>query len=139
MGEKYTQKEISKLTTMSYWVIRLTLGISFFLHGWGKLPIPPEKLTSWFESINIIFPDVIASLVAIGEITAGIGIVVGGFFIGKLGNLITRVSALGISIIMIGAFYIAHSDWFINENLFKSEQVYIFVLSVFFLINGNRK
>ena len=134
-----TQKEIGKLTTLSYWVIRLTLGISFFLHGWGKLPIPPEKLTSWFESINIIFPDVIASLVAIGEITAGIGIVVGGFFIGKLGDLVTRISALGIGVIMIGAFYIAHSDWFINENLFKSEQIYIFVLSVFFLINGNRK
>ena len=139
MEKNYTQKKISKLTTLSYWVIRLTLGISFFLHGWGKLPIPPKKLTSWFESINIIFPDVIASLVAIGEITAGIGIIIGGFFIGKLGNLITRVSALGISIIMTGAFYIAHSDWFINENLFKSEQVYIFVLSVFFLINGNRK
>ena len=139
MAEGNTQKEIGKLTTLSYWVIRLTLGISFFLHGWGKLPIPPKKLTSWFESINIIFPDVIASLVAIGEIAAGIGIVVGGFFIGKLGNLITKFSALGISIIMIGAFYIAHSDWFINENLFKSEQIYIFVLSVFFLINGNRK
>ena len=139
MEKKYSQKEISKLTNLSYWLIRLTLGISFFLHGWGKLPIPPKKLTSWFESINIIFPDVIASLVAIGEITAGVGIIIGGFFIGKLGNLITRVSALGISIIMIGAFSIAHSDWFINENLFKSEQIYIFVLSVFFLINGNRK
>jgi len=139
MEKKYTQKEISKLTALSYWVIRFTLGISFFLHGWGKLPIPPQKLTSWFESINIMYPDVIASLVAMGEITAGIGIIVGGFFIGKLGDLVTRISALGIGVIMIGAFYIAHSDWFINENLFKSEQIYIFVLSVFFLINGNRK
>ena len=139
MVEKYSQKEIGKLKTLSYWLIRLTLGISFFLHGWGKLPIPPQKLTNWFESINIIFPDVIASLVSIGEITAGIGIVAGGFIIGKLGDFVTRISALGISIIMIGAFYIAHSDWFINENLFKSEQIYIFVLSIFFLINGNRK
>tara|TARA_B100001996_G_scaffold379643_1_gene365725 strand:+ start:101 stop:517 length:417 start_codon:yes stop_codon:yes gene_type:complete len=128
----------SKLTIISFWVVRLTLGVSFFFHGWGKFPLPPEKLTTWFEKIDMIAPDAVATIVAIGEVGAGIGIILGGFLAGKLGNFVTRLSSLGILIIMIGAFYLAHSDWFINENLFKSEQIYIFVLSIFFLINGNR-
>ena len=130
--------ESTKLTVISFWIVRLTLGISFFFHGWGKLPFPPKKLTGLFENIGMIAPDVVATIVAIGEISTGIGIIFGGFLAGKLGNFITRLSSLGIIIIMTGAFYIAHSDWFINENLFKSEQIYIFVLGLFFLINGNR-
>jgi uncharacterized membrane protein YphA (DoxX/SURF4 family) len=127
------------MNVLSIWIIRLTLGISFFLHGLGKLPYPPEKFASWLESISIAEPMLIASLVAFGEMAAGIGIIAGGLFTGKLGNFITRISAFGITIIMIGAFYLAHPDWFINEKLFKSEQIYIFALSIFFLINGNRK
>ena len=84
-------------------------------------------------------PDIIASLVSLGEIGAGIGIIIGGLLKGNIGVFITRLSAFSIFVIMIGAFYLAHSDWFINENLFKSEQIYIFVLSIFFLINGNNR
>ena len=86
----------------------------------------------------MIAPMTIATLVAVGEMATGIGIILGGFISGQIGNLITRLSALGIFIIMIGAFYLAHPDWFVNEKLFKSEQIYIFVLSIFFLINGNK-
>lgn len=129
----------NKFRIFSFWIVRLTLGISFFFHGWGKLPLPPEKLTPWFDNIGIIYPDIIASLVSLGEIGAGIGIIIGGFINGGFGAFITRLSALSIFIIMIGAFYLAHSDWFINENLFKSEQIYIFVLSIFFFINGNNR
>ena len=32
------------------WLLRLSLGISFFLHGYGKLPLPPQNLVKWFES-----------------------------------------------------------------------------------------
>ena len=120
------------------WIVRLTLGISFFLHGWCKFPNTPEKYPAWLESIGMLAPMTIATLVAVGEMATGIGIIIGGFIIGRIGDFITRLSALGIFIIMIGAFYLAHSDWFINEKLFKSEQIYIFVLSIFFLFNGNK-
>ncbi|MEL0102264.1 MAG: DoxX family protein [Gammaproteobacteria bacterium] len=129
----------NKSRIFAFWIVRLTLGISFFFHGWGKLPLPPEKLTSWFENIGMLYPDIIASLVSLGEIGAGIGIIIGGLLKGNIGEFITRLSAFSIFVIMIGAFYLAHSDWFINENLFKSEQIYIFVLSIFFLINGNNR
>ena len=126
-------------TKITFFLVRITLGISFFLHGLGKLPLPPEKLAPWFESMGMFAPEFVASLVAVGEMLSGIGIILGGIISGSLGAIITRLSAFSIFIIMIGAFYLAHSDWFINEKLFKSEQIYIFVLSIFFLINGNRK
>ncbi len=126
------------MANISLWIVRITLGISFFLHGWGKFPYPPERFASWLESIDVIAPMTIATLVAVGEMATGLGIIVGGLISGKIGDFITRVSALGIFIIMVGAFYLAHSDWFINEKLFKSEQIYIFMLSIFFLIIGNK-
>lgn len=128
-----------KLTGITIWILQMTLGISFMLHGIGKLPFPPEKFISWLESIGMISPYFIGSLVTIGEIGAGVGLIVGSFIPGILGHYITKLSALSVFIIMIGAFYLAHPDWFINEKLFKSEQIYIFVLSIFFLINGNKK
>ena len=126
------------MANISLWIVRITLGISFFLHGWGKFPYPPERFASWLESIDVIAPMTIATLVAVGEMATGLGIIIGGLISGRIGDFITRISALGIFIIMVGAFYLAHSDWFINEKLFKSEQIYIFMLSIFFLIIGNK-
>tara|TARA_X000000368_G_C22980600_1_gene689731 strand:+ start:818 stop:1234 length:417 start_codon:yes stop_codon:yes gene_type:complete len=129
----------NKLTGITIWILQVTLGISFMLHGTGKLPFPPEKFISWLDSIGVIAPYFIGSLVTIGEIAAGAGLIIGSVIPGVIGNYLTKLSALSVFIIMIGAFYLAHSDWFINEKLFKSEQIYIFVLSIFFLINGNKK
>ena len=139
MAYNFNKPTSKKLKFISFMIIRLTLGAGFFLHGFGKLPIPPEKLSSWFESMGMFAPEITATLVAIGEIAGGIGIILGGVIKGKFGDLLTRLSALVIFIIMIGAFYIAHPDWFINKKLFMSEQIYIFALSIFFLINGNKK
>ena len=139
MAYNFNESISEKLKIISFIIIRLTLGVGFFLHGFGKLPLPPEKLSSWFESMGMFAPELTATLVAIGEVAGGIGIIAGGLIKGKFGDLLTRLSALAIFIIMIGAFYIAHPDWFINEKLFMSEQIYIFALSIFFLINGNKR
>ena len=136
---KLFETVFSPLAPFSLWIVRFTLGVSFFLHGWGKLPLPPTKLMALFERIGMVAPELIANLVALGEIGAGAGILLGGILKGNIGNIITRVSALGITIIMIGAFYFAHSDWFINAKLFKSEQIFLFALALFFLINGNKR
>ena len=91
------------------WLLRLSLGTSFFLHGYGKFPLPPQKMVVWFESKGIIWPELITSLVALGEVIAGIGIVLGGLLFNQLGNLITRLSGGAVVVIMIGAFVIAVS------------------------------
>ena len=121
------------------WLLRLSLGISFFLHGYGKFPLPPQKMVVWFESKGIIWPELITSLVALGEVIAGIGIVLGGLLFNQLGNLITRLSGGAVVVIMIGAFAIAHPDWFITKDLFMSEQIFLFILGLYFAIKGNNK
>ena len=119
------------------WLLRLSLGTSFFLRGYGKFPLPPQKMVVWFESKGIIWPELITSLVALGEVIAGIGIVLGGLLFNQLGNLITRLSGGAVVVIMIGAFVIAHPDWFITKDLFMSEQIFLFILGLYFAIKGN--
>ena len=120
------------------WLLRLGLGISFILHGIGKFPLPPEKMVTWFESMGYMYPELVTSMVALGEVGAGIGIILGGFINNNVGNLITRLSGGAVGIIMIGAIVIAHSDWLITKKLFMSEQIFLFLLGVYFAIKGNK-
>ena len=116
----------------SEFLLRIFLGIAFIIHGYNKFPLPPATLIKYFG-----FSPHIASFVAISEFSAGILIIFSGFINSYLGNLLTRISALIIVVIMIFAFYFAHKDWFFNQKLFTSEQIFLFVLGVYFLINGN--
>ena len=124
------------LQGLAPWILRLVLGTSFILHGLGKFPLPPEKMVTWFESMGIAAPEIIASLVALGEVVAGAAIILGGF-LGSAGHLITRLGGGAVVVIMIGAFYLAHSDWFITQKLFMSEQIFLFALGLYFAIKGN--
>ena len=116
----------------SEFLLRIFLGIAFIIHGYNKFPLPPATLINYFG-----FSPHLASFVAISEVLAGNLIIFSGFINSSLGNLLTRISALMIVIIMIFAFYFAHKDWFFNQKLFTSEQIFLFVLGVYFLINGN--
>ena len=118
------------------WILRLVLGTSFILHGLGKFPLPPEKMVTWFESMGIAAPEIIASLVALGEVVAGAAVILGGF-LGSAGHQITRLGGGAVVVIMIGAFYLAHADWFITQKLFMSEQIFLFALGLHFAIKGN--
>jgi len=121
---------------LASWILRLVLGTSFILHGLGKFPLPPEKMVTWFESMGIAAPEIIASLVALGEVVAGAAVILGGF-LGSAGHLITRLGGGAVVVIMIGAFYLAHADWFITQKLFMSEQIFLFALGLYFAIKGN--
>ena len=129
---------------IAHWILRLGLGISFFLHGYGKVPIS-EGFIGWLASKGLSGASVIAPLVAWGEILAGLGIIIGGLIASRmeiLGSIITRTSGGAIVIIMIGALLIAHSDWsiFVGERgsvLFASEQLFLLLLGAYFAIRGN--
>ena len=129
---------------IAHWILRLGLGISFFLHGYGKVPIS-EGFIGWLTSKGLSGAPVIAPLVAWGEILAGLGIILGGLIASRmevLGSIITRTSGGAIVIIMIGALLIAHSDWsiFVGERgsvLFASEQLFLLLLGAYFAIRGN--
>ena len=124
------------LQGLAPWILRLVLGTSFILHGLGKFPLPPEKMVTWFESMGIAAPEIVASLVAMGEVAAGAAVILGGF-LGATGHLLTRLGGGAVLVIMTGAFYLAHSDWFITEKLFMSEQIFLLALGLYFAIKGN--
>ena len=143
---------------LALWILRLVLGTSFILHGIGKFPLPPEGMVIWFESMGIFAPEIVASMVALGEVGAGAAIILGGA-LGSSGHLITRLAGGAVVVIMIGALYLAHSSWFTDfltpfvdgdievcSNLksrpgymhfIYSEQMYLLFLGLYFTIKGN--
>jgi len=138
------EKLARPLKNYSSYLLRIGLGISFFLHGYGKIPIQ-QGFVDWLASKGIPFADLTALLVAWGEILSGIGILIGGL-IGLsapvFGNLITRLSGGAVMVIMIAALLLAHSDWaiFMGERgsvLFASEQLFLLLLGTYFAIKGN--
>ena len=133
----YLEKISKPMAPISFWLLRLGLGVAFFLHGFEKFPLPPESMTNWFTKLGFAFPELTTSAVAIGEVGAGLGIILGGLVKGHVGNIITKVSGGAVVVIMSGAFIIAHSDWFFTSRLFMSEQIFLFILGSFFLIRGN--
>jgi putative oxidoreductase len=126
-------KFFSNVQFLSPWLIRFGLGIAFSIHGLSKFPLPPEALIKYFG-----FSPFLASLVALTELGAGLLLIIGGFVKGPIGNLITRASALTITIVMINAFALAHRDWFITTKLFTSEQIFLLIIALYFLIRGNK-
>ena len=139
----FLEKLASPFFNIAHWILRLGLGISFFLHGFGKLPISPG-FVQWLGSKGVFAPEVFAPLLAWGEILAGLGIIVGGILVStnSLGSIITRISGGAVGVIMISAIFIAHSDWalFVGERgqvLFASEQIFLLLLGLYFAIRGN--
>ena len=125
-------------------LLRIGLGVSFFLHGYGKVPIQ-QGFIDWLASKGLPFAELTAFLVAWGEMLAGIGILIGGL-VGLrtpvVGNIITRLSGGAVMVIMIGALLLAHSNWgiFFGERgsiLFASEQLFLLLLGTYFAIKGN--
>jgi len=138
------EKIASPLKTYSNYLLRIGLGISFFLHGYGKIPIQ-ESFVNWLSLKGIPFAETTAHLIAWGEMASGVGILLGGLIGTKAsvtGNLITRLSGGAVMIIMIGALLIAHSHWgiFFGERgsvLFASEQLFLLLVGTYFAIKGN--
>ena len=123
----------NNFTFITPWLLRLGLGVSFIFHGYGKFPLPPQKLIDYFG-----FSEALASFVAVSELAAGILLILGGCIKSHLGELTTRFGAMLIVIIMIVALGLAHRDWLITPKLFMSEQIFLLIIGLYFLIRGNK-
>jgi putative oxidoreductase len=102
------------------------LGVIFFMHG-------SQKVLGWFGGGGLVetvkgftgmgMPAVVAYLVCFGEFLGGIGLIVG---------CLSRVAALGILIIMIGAVATVH--W--KNGFFLQNQGYEYNLALIALALG---
>lgn len=111
---------------------RLGISIAFIIHGWNKFPLPPQGLIEYFDLSPFL-----ASFVALSEVSVGIILIIGSFIKNPYGNIITRFAGLTIIIIMVNIFVIAHQDWFITKKLFTSEQIFLLIGGIYFLLKGN--
>ncbi|OCA84408.1 oxidoreductase [Bacillus sp. FJAT-27225] len=73
-------------------ILRVVLGISFFIHGLAKFQGGIENTVGWFDSIGI--PGFFAYVVAAIELVGGILLVIG---------LGTKIVSVLVSLVMIGA------------------------------------
>jgi len=95
---------------VSFTVLRLILGVVFFAHG-------AQKMLGWFGGFGFHgtmgaftqmgMPAALAFLIICTEFFGGLGLIVG---------LLTRIAALGITGLMIGAIFMVHlaNGFFMN-------------------------
>ncbi|MCM3587301.1 DoxX family protein [Mesobacillus maritimus] len=106
-------------------ILRVVLGITFFLHGLDKFSAGIGNTVGWFESIGL--PGSLAYAVAVIELVGGLLLVVG------LGSKI--VSAL-LAVIMLGAIFTAKlSMGFLNGYEFD---VALLAVALFIAVNGSQ-
>ena len=77
---------------LSTFLLRIVLGISFFVHGLVKFQGGIENTVGWFESIGI--PGFLAYVVGAVELVGGIALILG---------LGTRIVSALLTLIMVGA------------------------------------
>lgn len=120
----------------SHWLLRIPLAIIFLQQGISKWPIDLETAASYE------LPLVVWAFVVLGEIGAGVGLLVGGLFpkkfLWELGDLITRFSGITICSIMTGVIWIGQPETFWDVILYDNLHVLLWVGGLFFALRGNR-
>ncbi len=124
---------LESLRPHAHWLLRAGLASVFLFHGVGKL----VNVAGFAEMMSL--PFAIAALVTFAELAAGIGIIVGGF----KSELITRLSALAMIPVLLGAIVLVHGPrWsFTPAEGFPMGgmefQVVLTLGALYFLIVGN--
>ena len=120
----------------SHWLLRIPLAIIFLQQGISKWPIDLETAASYD------LPLVVWAFVVLGEIGAGVGLLVGGLFpkkfLWELGDLVTRFSGITICSIMTGVIWIGQPETFMDVILYDNLHVLLWVGGLFFALRGNR-
>jgi len=123
----------SNMDALASLFFRFGIGMAFIIHGLNKFPLPPQGLIEYFG-----LSPALASTVALSELLSGFILIIGGFVKNPFGNILTRLSGLNITILMITILVFAHKDWFFTTKLFTSEQIFLLIGGVYFLIKGNK-
>lgn len=120
----------------SHWLLRIPLAIIFLQQGISKWPIDLETAASYD------LPLLVWTFVVLGEIGAGVGLLVGGLFpkkfLWELGDLVTRFSGITICSIMTGVIWIGQPESFTDVLLYDNLHVLLWVGGLFFALRGNR-
>tara|TARA_X000000368_G_scaffold336547_1_gene274194 strand:+ start:166 stop:591 length:426 start_codon:yes stop_codon:yes gene_type:complete len=117
----------------SHWLLRVPISVVFIQQGLSKIPVTLSAANSFDLPYSVWF------FVAWGELTAGLGLLLGGLLERSwLGDLITRVSGIIITGIMAGVFLIGEPDSILDVVLYDQFHLMLLLGGLFFLLRGNR-
>ena len=117
------------------WLLRIPLAIVFLQQGLSKLPIAVED-AQVFE-----LPMLVWVFVVLGELGAGIGLIVGGLIQRlwtTIADMVTRFSGFVIGCIATGVIWVGQPDNFIDVLLYDNLHVFLWAGGLFFALKGNR-
>ena len=117
---------------LSHWLLRIPLIIVFLQQGLQKIPVTVEGA----ESFDL--PYIVWWFAAYGELGAGVGLIVGGFLSGWMGDLLTRFSGFVIGCIMTGVIWVGEPESLLDVLLYDNLHVLLWVGGLFFALRGKR-
>jgi len=124
---------LDSLKPNAHWLLRIGLASVFIFHGLGKA----MNLGGFSDMSGL--PTAAAALVTFAELAGGVGIIVGAF----TNDLITRLAALAITPVMLGAIFMVHwGRWsFTPAEGFPMGgmefQAVLLLMALYFLVMGN--
>lgn len=122
---------------LSHWLLRVPLAIVFLQQGLSKLPFSIEDA----EAFGL--PSLVWWFVILGELGAGIGLLVGGIiglqkYCNELGDLLTRFCGITICSIMTGVIWVGQPESFWDVILYDNLHLFLWVGGMYFALRGNR-
>jgi len=123
---------------MSHWLIRIPLVVVFIQQGLTKLPIDAATAEAFGLTL------VVWAFVTLGEIGAGVGLVIGGLlgyfkgWVKEIGDLTTRFSGITMASIMTGVIWISEPVSLTYVLLYDNLHVLLWVGGMYFALRGNR-
>lgn len=127
------------LTRNAHWLLRAALATVFIFHGLDKFL--GGGITGFAQGMGL--PPQVALLVAVGELGAGTFMLLGGLIAERSGGTITRLGAIGMIVILLGAIFMAHwGQWHFMPTATHPVggmefQVTLAFMSAYMLIKGN--
>lgn len=110
-------------------ILRILLGITFFVHGVVKFKDGIGNIAAWFDSIGI--PDYMAYVVALIELIGGIALLLG------IGTRI--VSALFIIVLLVATFKVKLAAGFLGNDQMAGYELDLSMIgiAIYLLLNGS--
>ena len=126
---------LAGLAPYSHWLLRIALASVFLFYGIDKFM--GAGVAGFSEMMGL--PVFVGFLVAIAEVLAGIGILLGAF----MGAIVTRLAAVAMIPVLLGAIFMVHwGQWhFMSTDSHPmggmNFQVVLLLMALYFLIRGN--
>ncbi|WP_063464125.1 DoxX family protein [Ectothiorhodospira sp. BSL-9] len=137
--EATSQNVNAILARHGHWLLRAGFASVFLFHGVEKFVM---GIGGFAAMMNL--PVTVAFLVALAEVLAGVGIIVGATVRNRLGDIVTRLAGLAAAPVLVGAIAMVHwGQWsFVASDSHPMGgmefQVVLLLLALSFILRGNQ-